>query len=88
LDARLMTLLLKKNTVENSKGIKTTGSNSQPGKINMDLIIGSWNVLSLYRPRTLKMLLDQLELYLRWDGMGNDVKALGERKWKSPSRNS
>jgi hypothetical protein len=31
------------------------------GKQLKDLKIGSWNVLSLYRPRALKMLLDQEE---------------------------
>ncbi|PNF41348.1 hypothetical protein B7P43_G16505 [Cryptotermes secundus] len=45
----------------------------------MDLRIGSWNVLSLYRARVLKMLLEQLDSYklditpiqeLRWLGKG------------------
>jgi len=49
------------------------------GKRLKDLKIGSWNVLSLYRPRALKMLLDQINKYelnvtaiqeMRWAGEG------------------
>jgi len=49
----------------------------QPMKRFKDLRIGSWNVLSLYRSKSLQMLLDQLEKYcvditcvkgMRWIG--------------------
>jgi hypothetical protein len=68
----------KKIIVVNSKEVKTELFNSrQPGKLNKDLKIGTWNV----RPRALKMLLDQLKIYtsrtdltciqeIGWNGTG------------------
>jgi exonuclease III len=38
-------------------------NSQQPGKLNKGLKIGTWNVVSLYRPRALKTLLDQLKIY-------------------------
>ena len=48
-----------------------------------DLIIGSWNILSLYRSKLLQLLLDQFEKYhvdisciqeMRWAGKGTIEK--------------
>jgi hypothetical protein len=52
-------------------------------KRSKDLRIGSWNVLSLYRPKSLQILLDQLEKHyvditcvqeMRWIGSGTIEK--------------
>jgi hypothetical protein len=48
------------------------------GKRLKDLKIGSWNVLSPYRPRALKM------LKMRWgDSKDHDIRVLGERNWRN-----
>jgi exonuclease III len=41
-----------------------------------DFRIGSWNVLSLYRPKSLKMLLGQLEKHYV------DITCVQEMRWK------
>jgi len=40
--------------------------------------IASWNVLSLYRSKSLQMLLD---------GVTEDARKLGERNWRNSARN-
>ena len=41
-----------------------------------DLRIGSWNVLSIYRPKSLQMLLGQLEKHYV------DITCMQEMRWK------
>ena len=55
----------------------------RPTRRFKDLRIGSWNVLSLYRTKSLQMLLDQIEKY----GVTEDARKLGERNWKNAARN-
>ena len=66
-----------KNIVTKSKEAMARLSKIQRMKRFKDLTIGSWNVLSLYRSKSLQMLLDQLEKYyvditcvqrMRWIG--------------------
>jgi hypothetical protein len=47
----------------------------QIGKCLKDLKIGTWNVLSLYQPGALKMLLEQLDRYKL------DITAIQEMRW-------
>jgi hypothetical protein len=48
----------------------------QPGSKKVkDLRICSWNVLNLYRPRAVKMLLDEL------NGYNTDITAIQEVRW-------
>jgi hypothetical protein len=77
LDARLTTLLRKKNIVANSKEVKTGWSKSQPAKLNKDFKIGTWNVLSFYRHRALTMLLDQVKI------CKTDITFIQEIRWNA-----
>ena len=84
MDARLTTCSEKKNIVTKSKeamaGLSEIRQTVKRFKV---LRIGSWNVLSLYRSKSLEMLLDQLERYyvditcvqeMRWIGSGTIEK--------------
>jgi len=58
----------------------------QPMKRFKGLRIGSWNVLSLYRSKSLQMLLDQLEKYYV-DITCVHARKLGKRNWRNAARN-
>ena len=54
----------------------------RPTKRFKDLRIGSWNFLSLYRSKLLRG-----RPKLRWEGVMENDKKLGERNWRNAARN-
>jgi len=67
----------EKNIVTKSKEAMAGMSEiRQPVNRFNDLRIGSWNVFSLYRSKSLQMLLDM-----------EDARKLGERNWRNAVRN-
>jgi len=77
LDVRLTTCSGKNVVTKSKEATAGLSEIRQPMKRFTDLRIGSWNVLSLYRSKSLQMLLDQLEKYyvditcvqrMRWIG--------------------
>jgi len=63
LDVRLTTCSGKNIFTKSKEAMAGMSEIRQPMKRFMDLRIGSWNVLSLYRSKPLQLLLDQLEKY-------------------------
>jgi len=79
LNVRLTTCSGKNNVTKSKEEMAGLSEIRQPMNRFKDLRIGSWNVLSLYRSKSLQMLLGQLEKYyvditcvqeMRWIGWG------------------
>jgi exonuclease III len=70
--------------------MKLVGLNSgelENGRLKI-LRICTWNVLSLYRPRALKMLIDQLDKYKADTTALQEVSGKGVERWRKENAQS